>query len=199
MTGADLHESKGTAAATVGQVFVADGAASGGYQKLTAASLTGTGNPFGAQLLHVREQQTSGVASTTAFSGNTVWHTRILNTAITNEIASATLVSNVISLPAGTYHVHAYGQFRASGGDHKLRIRNISDSVTLVSGPGCMVSNTDVGGNLLSLQGRFTLGGTKNIGLHHYITGTTGAQTFGAALTSGDVEVYAEVFIWKIA
>lgn len=39
LTGADLHEPKGVAAATSGQVYVADGAASGAWQKIGTSEI----------------------------------------------------------------------------------------------------------------------------------------------------------------
>lgn len=41
LTGAELHEPKGVATATADQVYVADGAASGAWQKITNTSLNG--------------------------------------------------------------------------------------------------------------------------------------------------------------
>lgn len=42
LTGADLHEPKGAAAASSGQVYVADGAASGAWQKIGVSELDQT-------------------------------------------------------------------------------------------------------------------------------------------------------------
>lgn len=50
LTGADLHEPKGVASTTLGNVYVANGAGSGSWQRLTQASVSvnGIGYPSGA-------------------------------------------------------------------------------------------------------------------------------------------------------
>lgn len=199
LTGSDLHEPKGIGAATSGQVYAADGAGSGTWAKLTHSNLQTTGNPFGAQLFHVREQQSNGVASTLAMSGNNTWYTRILNTSVTNEITSASLGSNRITLPAGTYHVWATAGFRATSGTHKLRLRNITDGSTAVVGMNHLFGSATFGGSVISLSGRLTIAGSKSFELQHYVTGTTSAQGFGDVASSGEVEVYADALVWKIA
>ena len=179
---------------------MADGAGSGTWGKLTASNLTTTGNSFGAQLLHVREAQSSGVSSTISFAGSiSVWNTRALNTTMTNEITGATLASNQISLPAGTYFVMASGIFgRASLGNaaSQLRIRNVTDTTTLVVGMSIWPSN---GGLILNTEvpacGRFTLAGTKTIEVQQVSTATGSG---GIASSCGESEVYCDALFWKI-
>jgi hypothetical protein len=54
LSGNQLHENKGASTATDDHVATAASGATV-WQKLTHANLTTTGNPFGAQLLHVRD------------------------------------------------------------------------------------------------------------------------------------------------
>jgi hypothetical protein len=51
LTGADLHEPKGAAAATTGQVYVADGAASGSFSALEGTEVASTGEAGGTKFL----------------------------------------------------------------------------------------------------------------------------------------------------
>lgn len=198
LTGADLHENKGAAAATDDYVATVTSGATV-WKKLTASNLTGTGNPFGGQLLHVREQQGNNVASTWTPSAGS-FSTRVLNTSVTNEISSASLAANVISLPAGTYYVEAFAvAATASAGNMQaqLRLYNTTDSAALVTG----LSNRNANAGYTqsfenSLRGRFTIAGTKSITLQHFTS--SGAATPGV-VNSGAVEVYAEVLIWKVA
>lgn len=207
LTGTDLHVVKGAPTATAGQVPIADGAGDAPFGKLTHESLQTTGNPFGAQLLHVREEQTSGTnSSTSAASG---WNAQVLNTVKTNEITGASLAGSTITLPAGTYFIQAvgvsFGVSASSGGTMsvKARLRNTTAGTTILSGTSVGVA---VGGAGLSMQvnapapivqGRFTLAGATNIQLQAYVSSTSSAT--GKAFSGGETEVYAEVLIWKVA
>lgn len=200
LTTTNLHENKGVSTATDNTVATAVSSATV-WAKLTASNLTGTGNAFGAQLLHVRDQVGSGVASQTLTSST--WNTRRLQTSVTNEIASATLVSNVISLPAGTYYIEAKAIWRngSFGEKAQLRLRNTTDATTTLLGQSHNFtwsgSGITVSVNMQqSLQGRFTLAGTKNLELQNWTLGTS--PTGGGAVSSGENEVYADVLIWKV-
>lgn len=197
LTGTDLHENKGAAAASDDYVATAtDGATV--WKKLTAANLATTGNPFGAQLLHVTHQVSSGTDSGAA-TGAT-WNTRPLNTSLTNEITSATLSSNQISLPAGTYFAQAWGEGSGGQRQHKLRLRNVTDGATLIVGTsGDNTSGSSPHNGSVSLVGRFTLSGTKTIELQYYPTVGASVGGFGNATISGEVEVYSTVLIWRVA
>ena len=140
LTGSNLHEPKGIAAAAVNKAYISDGAGSGAWQKLTANQLTGTGNSFGAQLLHVRDEKTAGSDGGTLSSGS--WQTRTLNTSVTNEIASASLASNQISLPAGTYYIEASAPSLGVDG-HKVKLRNVTDSLDIIIGSTAFAGVSD--------------------------------------------------------
>lgn len=206
LTGTDLHEIKGASTATSGQVPVSNGAGGAPFGTLTHTSLSTTGNPFGAQLLHVREEQSSGVNSTTTAThgGQNV---QVLNTVKTNEISGASLASNTITLPAGTYHIeartcaYAYAVPSAFAGGGKARLRNTTAGTTTLSGSGQAFLNGAAApiyppGPPFFVNGRFTIAGSTNFQLQCYVVNSSGA---GSALGTGDVEVYAEVMIWKVA
>ena len=101
LTGTDLHEPKGVETASVNQVYVADGVGSGAWGLISKSTLADTANPFGSQLFHIREEQTSGSTSAGDVS-NRVWSIRTLNTVKTNEISGASLATNQFTLGAGT-------------------------------------------------------------------------------------------------
>lgn len=210
LTGASLHEPKGADTANSGEVYVADGLGSGNWSDFDEF------NAFGGQLLHVRDQRASGSAAQTLT--DSTWEKRDLQTTVTNEIASATLTSSVISLPAGTYFLIASGDIFLSrntvngsfSGLAKLRFRNTTDGSDLIVGHAHRaegsntagsdtVSHTQGVGVSLPLMGRFTLAGTKNLELQSWVSMTSGTRTGGAPAASGSVEVYTDVMIWKIA
>lgn len=208
LTGNQLHENKGVDSATVDQVATASGGGATVWKKLTASNLTGSGNPFGGQLLHVREEQSAGVTSSSSVT-NFSWNTQVLNTVKTNEISGASLASNVITLPAGTYFIKAEGcpyEFTTtSGGGSKSRtkLKNNTAGTTLLIGvtQGNVLGGSGFGSvcPLVSrVEGRFTLAGTSNVELQTYIYFNNSVSVPNVQ-NIGEVEVYAEVFIWKVA
>lgn len=150
------------------------------------------GNP----LLHVREEQTSGTNGGTFTSG--AWRTRTLNTSKTNEISGASLGSNQITLPAGTYWIEA----SAPGFVvvfHKAKLYNITDSADVIIGTNCQ---TGAGDSVLTrslVRGRFTIAAQKVFELQHRCSSTLATTGFGQANSFSVVEVYSEVMIWKLA
>lgn len=192
LTGTQLHENKGVSTATNNTVATASSSATV-WQKLTAAHLTTTGNPFGGQLFHVEDQKASGTAGGTVTAS--AWTTRVLNTSVTNEITSATLVANQITLPAGTYFIDAESIFFGTTGS-KLRLRNITDSSTSRVGVSSQANNS----TSAALKGRFTLGGTKVLELQYFVTNNPASgAALGLATTSAELEIYSTVMIWKVA
>ena len=181
---------------------MADGAGSGAWAKLTASQLTGTGNSFGGQLLHVRDERSSGTANSDIGTGTT-WTQRVLNTSKTNEISSATLVSNQISLPAGTYYIDAEApHFLVADAGHidgKSKLYNITDSSDILVGNTISMEGNSSGvvrGVFRSrIRGRFTLAGTKTVEIRS-IQSTPGSIPAAGFSTT---EVYTDVSIWKIA
>lgn len=216
LTETELHENKGASTATDDFVATVTSGATV-WKKLTSSNLTTTGNPFGSQLLHVRQVETSGTTGTTMT--NATWNTRTLNSVVTNEITSASLTSNQLSLPAGTYFIDAElvctlhtstNQSTASSTD-RPRLYNVTGAATLVSGVNSSMTMTTTGSTgavqgdfaintSRPLRGRFTLAGTTTIAVQHYFSISGGAVVkTGTALSSGESEVYSDVLIWKVA
>lgn len=217
LTGASLHENKGVAAAPTGTVATASSGATV-WQKLTATNLTTTGNPFGGQLLHVRNEQTTGTGGA-AITINT-WQTRVLNTVKTNEITSASLASNQITLPAGTYFIEAcaptYIRAASSGADTitkaVMKLYNTTSSTDVLIGiptAGWEFYDTTPSGTTVSstcpihsLKGRFTLSGTSVLEIRNYLASNqsssivTGSE--GVSNGAGVTEVYADILIYKV-
>lgn len=194
LTGTDLHEPKGCAAAAAGKVYVADGAGSGAW----------TVRGFEAQLYHVQNQQTSGTAGSSLTLAS--WNKVTLNTEVTDEITSSSLTSSVIALPAGTYFIEAnatvyIGPGAGGGGFVAPRLRNTTANTTLIRGLSTGVANAggdntaDLHGTQLS--GRFTLSAPSNLEFQLY-PNATGTVLLGYPTTTGENEVYADVRIWKI-
>ena len=139
--------------------------------------------------LHVREEQpplTGGMPSVVGLN------TRVLNTVVTNTINGASLASNIITLPAGTYEIDATAPCQGNGASHKLVINNITDNTNMVG-----VSGNTNNNERSRVVGRFTITSTKTFRLDHYVSvaGTLGASGVGL----GFIEVLAEAQIWRVA
>lgn len=176
------------------------------WQKLTHNHLTTTGNSFGAQLFHVYDTAVfSNPAST--------WTTQALATTATNEISGASLTSNQITLPAGTYHVRAmtYGRTTATGFTSlttsymQARLRNITGSTNLLySGTATVTAGTNSGSVAaiigssppLHIEGRIVLAGSTVLELQTWAT--QGYISTDAAISGGQ-NIFSQVYIWKVA
>jgi hypothetical protein len=191
LTGSNLHENKGAASATDDHVATATTGATV-WKKLTASNLTGTGNSFGAQLLHVQDQKTQG----TNGGGNTAgsYVDRVLNTVVTNEISSASLTNNKISLPAGTYYIDASSPMHGSVTAHRSALYNHTSATYLIYGTNEYAFTT----SRSFVVGRFTLAGTSEVGIRYYAAAEQGGTNgLGNAIGAG-VEIYTDVKIWKL-
>jgi predicted RecA/RadA family phage recombinase len=156
----------------------------------------GGGGGLSVEMLQIKDEKSSGTAggSTSA----TTWHTRDLNTVASNTITGASLSSNQITLPAGTYRVFAQSEMHESGAN-RLRLRNITDSSTVASGANSNSgsSGASLPNNSAILGTRFTIAGTKTFELQHYAKLAKATIGLGIALSTGEVEVYSEITIFK--
>lgn len=203
LTGTDLHEIKGASTATAGQVPIANGSGGAPFGTLTPANLPASLNPFGNQLFHVREEQSPGVQSTApsaSFSYSNLPFTVIK----TNEISGAGLGSNFVTLPAGTYFAEAIVQTASNLGaggsaNAAIKLQNISTGTSVVVGSHWnrnQAIGQGVENETLFLKGRFTLAAVSTIALQ--LAGNA-LSPYVAANFAGEVEVYTELLIWKIA
>ena len=217
LTGSDLHESKGVAAAANNRVFVTNGAGSGSFQQVPAAAIAAAGVlVFQAQLYHIRSEFSSGTDGGLLSSGT--WNTREINTEKTDDL-TITTASNQMSLVAGTYWLQAEAVTNFSGtmnrgsgqiATSKLRLRNITDSATLLVGTGGRLSILDDGGGndeladfsiFTNVNGRFTLAGTKTVEIQNWASCNFSSPVIrgGKAISSGENEVYLDLKLWKLS
>ena len=196
LTGTNLHENKGVAAATDNTVATAVSGATV-WAKLTASNLTGTGNSFGAQLFHAQDQKASGTSGGTPTTG--AWTTHTLNTSVTNEVSGASLSSNQMILPAGTYYLEAWAVFNKTGLS-RVKIYNITDASDIFFGASCQYGTTvDQYSVPTRLEGRFTLSGTKTIALQYKVAAASGGTDGLGFASSYGTEIYADMKVWKIS
>jgi hypothetical protein len=146
--------------------------------------------------LHVREEQPSGTAG--GSSTASTWQQRVLNTVKTNGIPGASLAANQITLPAGTYYAEASAPCYAAAAC-KARLRNATNSATAVVGESVQFPAAASVGGRMRVSGRFTLTASSALQLEQFVNSATATTGLGVPTNSGEVEVYAEVKIWKIA
>lgn len=217
LTGTDLHESKGVAAAANNRVYVTNGAGSGSFQQVPAAAIASAGVlVFQSQFYHIRDERSSGTDGDTLTVST--WNTRTLQTEKTDDL-TITTSGNQMSLVAGTYYVevdastHFSGTIVRGGSDaviSKLRLRNVTDSTTLAVGQSGKFTVVDDGGGNnevgectlpTKLAQRFTLAGTKSVEVQNWVTNAWSSPVSrgGKAVSSGENEVYLDVRLWKLA
>ena len=147
---------------------------------------------YESALLHVVDEKAASTAPQTFSTGQ---NTRELTTVKTNEITGASLSSNQITLPSGTYYAQAEA-FGYLNNRHKISLYNTTDAEYTIVG---FSSNSHASYYTASpsiLSGRFTISAQKVFELRHYIQSGSAS---GISTNTSLVEVYANVRIWKVA
>lgn len=148
------------------------------------------------QIIHVRDEKASGTNAGTFTAGSYI--ARTLNTVKTNSISGASLSSNRVTLPAGTYEIEATAPGFAVR-LHKAVLYNVSTAAVILVGSSELSSNTYATTSKSVIKGRFTLAGSHQLELRHRCQITFASSGLGLAASFGDVEVYAEALIRKIS
>ena len=145
-------------------------------------------------LLHVRDQKANNTAGGTSSTGTQV---RTLNTVVANGISGASLASNAITLPAGTYEIDARVPGYRTGGSSAW-LRRKSDTV-LVAGGGAIYDNpaSNYATSDINIKGRFTLASSTDLEIAHNVQ-SGAANGLGQAGNAGNPEIYTEVLIRKV-
>lgn len=161
---------------------------------IAAANGTGGGGGTLANAMLVQDQKASGTQGGSSSAGTV---TRTLNTVVLNTITGASLASNQITLPAGTYDIWATAP-AVSSNHHRTHLYNITDAAIELLGTSQSTASADTVSTLGPTTGQITIAGTKVFELRHFIQ--TAKATFGLGVRTQDsnVEVYAEVFIRKV-
>ena len=146
-------------------------------------------------------QLASGTNSAT-FTAST-WTISNLNTKIYDDIGLTLASNQIVGLPAGTYEVDANACFNVSNGQNgvaRIRLFNVTAGAEIadtVSNSVNSLAPTIVDCTITPIinKARFTIGGTSTIELQYYNSQTSAV----VATSSGDVEIYADLYIKKIA
>jgi hypothetical protein len=146
------------------------------------------------QVLWVNDEKASGTPGGDGAQGAYV--VRVLNTVKKNSITGATVASNQITLPAGTYRLDVIAPSAVTS--HKVYFYNVTDGATVAGGSSQYSTN---GGNTLSIIGRseFTIAGAKTFEVRHWIGTNTASFGLGSPSNTGQAEVFTQVFIEKVS
>lgn len=147
------------------------------------------------EVLHVRQEETSGTQG--GASTSSTWHTRILNTEVVNEIAGASLATDQITLPAGTYRIRASAP-AIDCDSSKAGLYNVTDAGFELIGNNVFSASTDTSGVMALVVGQFTIAGEKDFELRHWIQTGAGTNGLGPTSTDAEIEVYADVWIERM-
>lgn len=144
--------------------------------------------------VHVRDSKASGTNGGSSAAGS---QTRTLNTVMTNTMLGASLASNAVTLPPGTYYVRARAP-AYDAGLQKLIVYDATGAANLLVGPTAEASASGFVQTDAVAYGRFTLTATSDVRLSHYTQSVRASDGLGKAVSDGTAEVYAEMEIWRV-
>jgi hypothetical protein len=154
------------------------------------------GGKFESALLHVRDEKASGTdgGGSTGSSDNI----RDLNTVVTNEISGASLSSNQITLPTGTYYIDGSAPAYAVN-KHRVLLYNTTDSSVELLGTHGYVRTTNAHVVPSFITGRFTISAQKVFEIRHYTNSTQAGSGLGVSSDDSRNGIFADIKIWKVA
>lgn len=155
----------------------------------------GAGLPALRNYANLQYQQPSGTNG--GSNVNAAWTNVPLNTKVIDPQAIiSAFAANVFTLVAGTFYLRGT-QATLSTGDGKLRIRNTTSAATLIVGTNCQGNSGSNNG--VDLSGLITVIAGQVLALQYYTLLTQANTGLGNAMTTGEVEVYANLDIWQVA
>ena len=152
----------------------------------------------GLPYLKVSDQKASGTAGGTSLAAD-ITQVRTLNTVETNTISGASLASNTITLPAGTYSYRVSAP-HYNGSSHKAFLYNSTDaSYTGIGTSEYCASGGATASTSSIVTGQFTIAASKDFKVRHFTTTAFASGGLGPAVSSGQVEVFTVAEFWKVA
>lgn len=146
------------------------------------------------QMMHVYDRK--GGDGGTFTSG--AWRTRDLNTIGVNTITGASLASNRVILPAGTYFITGYAPAR-NVGNHKARLYNVTTAAAVAYGQNQIATEWSYTSNTSTVKVFVTFTVTTTIELQHQCAITFESYGFGQWTGFGEDEIYAMLTVRRIS
>jgi hypothetical protein len=148
-------------------------------------------------ILWVRDERGSGTSGGTNVASG---QTRTLNTVKKNTITGASLSSNVITLPAGTYRIQASAPGYQVGG-HRLTatVTQIGGGSIGIDGSSAYATTSTATHSAIN-KAEFIFTGTGGtVTLSHLMANAVATYGLGYPVSMGGTEVYTEVYIEKVS
>lgn len=148
-----------------------------------------------APYINIQDQKTQNSNGGAFTSGSFL--TRTLNTIVNNDQSLASLASNQITLPAGTYRCRILVPgFKVN--QHQAQLQNVTTGAIILLGSGSCSDSATSSQTNSEITGKFTLSVSTVLLVQHKCALTNGTNGFGVAgnLTT---EVFTVVEIWKEA
>ena len=143
------------------------------------------------------DQKVANTAAGTFTSG--AWRTRDINTTVgTNGISGASIASNQITLPAGTYLISGSAP-AYDVNQHMTRFYNITDSTVAINGGSAYTDATDIMVTYSIFSGVVVIAATKVFEVQHRCGTTAATNGFGIQANNGSVETYTQITVIKVA
>lgn len=160
----------------------------------TFSQLNGTGS-FTQYYAWFRDVKTANTGGGTFTTGS--WQIRTLNTSQTNTIPGCSLdiVNNWFILPSGSYFIRAFAPAYAVN-RHKAKLRNYTDSLDVILGSSEFCGTASQ--TFSRIEGNFTITSAKAFQIQHQCQTTVATNGLGVESNFAVIEVYTEVYVYKI-
>ena len=151
------------------------------------------GGKFESKLLQVIDEKANNTAGGTSVSGS--YAARDLYTVVTNEITGASVASDQITLPAGTYFIQAFCPAYIVAENQAL-LYNVTDTSNVLIGFNSSANSP--GSSTLWIIGRFTIDAEKIFEVRHRCNLARSTNGWGTVCNYGVVEHYTQCSIWQM-
>jgi hypothetical protein len=164
-------------------ITAAKGDLNSAVSRITTLEDAGGGGGGGAGLysglLMVQDQRSAG---TDGGRADPNYAKRVINTVVENSITGSSLSGNLVTLPAGSYHVSGWGSFYRTS-ESTMHLRNSADSVGFARAQ-TINSDNDKISIPCNIEGFFTLGSSTDLGLWYETDGDNGGSDLGRSRDS---------------
>ncbi len=148
------------------------------------------------QIVTCVNQQTANTHGGQATTGS--WQTYPMNTLTYNDGTIASVATNYLTLPAGTYILReCYGVF-SNTGKTSVRLQNITAGTTIQNGMAMQVTAVTQASHAHVPPVKFTLASSSALALQYYCDSSGGAWDLGLACNHVIAEQYGIISVEKL-
>lgn len=192
-----------------GTSYVLTGTEEGLYIRYAVTPVAATGETTGTKVFSaysgavaaapvgyalISDQKANGTSGGSYTSGSR--QTRDLNTSEIDNIG-VTILSNQVTIPAGTYFIRAacVAEISGSGAVARVWLYDATNAVDLIEGVNTNVETQEP----CRAMGYFVAATEIDIELQHRITSSGGATALGNASSLSNPEIYSRLELYKVA